>query len=126
MHNRPFSYSENERGSNDISLQFVEVSNVYKIAMEALTPLYRTSSTKLYKNIARSRLFCRIAKRSIVIEALTPLDRTSCIKMDKNNARSRLLCRISKRSINGNVHRKKAKFVLELRNLNQTQSAKLC
>ena len=27
--NRPFSYSENERGSNDISLQFVEVSNVH-------------------------------------------------------------------------------------------------
>ena len=26
--NRPFSYSENECGSNDISLQFVEFSNV--------------------------------------------------------------------------------------------------
>ena len=35
------------------------------IAIEALTPLYRTSRIKLYKNIARSRLFCRIAKRSI-------------------------------------------------------------
>ena len=27
--NRPFSYSENECGSNDISLQFVEFSNVH-------------------------------------------------------------------------------------------------
>ena len=35
------------------------------IAIEAPTPLYRTSRIKLYKNIARSRLFCRIAKRSI-------------------------------------------------------------
>ena len=38
------------------------------IAIEALTPLYRTSCIKLYKNIARSRLFCRIAKKSIVIK----------------------------------------------------------
>ena len=29
MPNRPFSYSENECGSNDISLQFVEFSNVH-------------------------------------------------------------------------------------------------
>ena len=36
------------------------------IAIEALTQLYRTSRIKLYKNIARSRLFCRIAKRSIL------------------------------------------------------------
>ena len=27
--NRPFSYSENESGSNDISLNFVEFSNVH-------------------------------------------------------------------------------------------------
>ena len=27
--NRPFSYSEKECGSNDISLQFVEFSNVH-------------------------------------------------------------------------------------------------
>ena len=27
--NRPFSYSDNECGSNDISLQFVEFSNVH-------------------------------------------------------------------------------------------------
>ena len=35
------------------------------IAIEALTPLYQTSRIKLYKDIARSSLFCRIAKRSI-------------------------------------------------------------
>ena len=34
--------------------------------IEALTPLDRTSRTKMYKNNARSRLFSRIAKRSIL------------------------------------------------------------
>ena len=29
MTNRPFSYSENESGSNDVSLNFVEFSNEY-------------------------------------------------------------------------------------------------
>ena len=37
-----------------------------RIVIEALTPLDRTSRIKLYKNNARSRLFCRIAKRSII------------------------------------------------------------
>ena len=69
------------------------------ILIEALTPLNRISCIKMYKNTARSRLFCRIAKRSIAIEALTPLNRTSRIKMYKNIARSRLFCRIAKRSI---------------------------
>ena len=32
------------------------------IAMEALTPLDRTSRMTMYRNDARSRLFCRIAK----------------------------------------------------------------
>ena len=32
------------------------------IVIEPLTPLDRTSRTKLHKNNARSRLFCRIAK----------------------------------------------------------------
>ena len=36
------------------------------ILIEGLTPLNRTSCTKMYKNNARSRLFCRIAKRSIL------------------------------------------------------------
>ena len=35
------------------------------IVIEALTPLDRISCIKMYKNNARSRLFCRIAKRSI-------------------------------------------------------------
>ena len=35
------------------------------IAIEALTPLNRTSRIKLYRNIVRSRLFSRIGKRSI-------------------------------------------------------------
>ena len=38
---------------------------MYTIAIEAVTPLFRTSHINLYENIARSRLFCRIAKRSI-------------------------------------------------------------
>ena len=36
------------------------------IAIEAVTPLFRTSRINLYKNIARSRLFRRKAKRSIL------------------------------------------------------------
>ena len=35
------------------------------IVIEALTPLDRTSRIKIFKNDARSRLFCRIAKRSM-------------------------------------------------------------
>ena len=35
------------------------------IVIEALTPLDRTSCIKMCGNKARSRLFCRIAKRSI-------------------------------------------------------------
>ena len=45
------------------------------IAIEAVTPLFRTSRINLYKNIARSRLFCRIAKRSI-----------SCAEISKSEA----------------------------------------
>ena len=75
--NKPFSYSEEECGSNDVSLQVVEF-RIFTIAIEALTPLFRTSHIKLYKNIARSRLFCRIAKRSIphsiVVHDLIPIE----------------------------------------------------
>ena len=42
------------------------------IAIEALTPFNRTSRIKMYKNFARSRLFRRIAKRSIVIQRMDP------------------------------------------------------
>ena len=38
---------------------------MYIIVIEALTPLDRTSLISLYKNSPRSKLFCRIAKRSI-------------------------------------------------------------
>ena len=44
------------------------------IAIEALTPLDRTSSIKVYKNNSLSRPFRRIAKRSIV-SVLTKLHR---------------------------------------------------
>ena len=36
------------------------------IAVEALTPLDRTSRIKMYKDIARSRLFCRISRGSML------------------------------------------------------------
>ena len=38
---------------------------MYTIVIETLTPLSRTSCIKMYKNDARSRLFGRIAIRSI-------------------------------------------------------------
>ena len=37
------------------------------IVIEALTPLDRISRIKVYKSNARSRLFCRIANRSILV-----------------------------------------------------------
>ena len=65
--NRPFSDSEKESQSNEVCLHFEEFSSVHNTGrVEALTPLGRTSRIKMYKNIARSRLFCRIAKRSIL------------------------------------------------------------
>ena len=50
------------------------------IAIEAVTPLFRTSRINLYKNIARSRLFCRIAKRSIVDNVVIMNTRISFIR----------------------------------------------
>ena len=47
------------------------------IVIEPLTPLDRTSRMKLYKNNARSRLFCRIAERSI--ETLAKLSFTRAL-----------------------------------------------
>ena len=63
-YNRLFSYSEKTSQSNDTLLYFVEFP-MCTILIEALTPLDRTSRIKMYKNNARSRLFSRIAKRSI-------------------------------------------------------------
>ena len=40
------------------------------IPIEDQTTLNRSSCSKMYKNNARSRLFCRIAKRSIEIEVI--------------------------------------------------------
>ena len=37
-----------------------------QIAIGVLTPFNQTLRLKMYKNKARSRLFCRIAKRSII------------------------------------------------------------
>ena len=59
-HNRPFSYSKKESESNYVLQHFVEFS-------KALTPLDRALHIKMYENNARSRLFFRIAKRSIII-----------------------------------------------------------
>ena len=61
---RPFSYSESESRSNDISLQLVEFSNVHSCDRSSNATLSNLAY-KLYKNIARSRLFRRIAKMSI-------------------------------------------------------------
>ena len=44
----------------------IDLLAILKTNVEALTALSRASCIKLYKNIAQSRLFCRIAKRSIV------------------------------------------------------------
>ena len=43
------------------------------MVIEALTSIDRTSSIKLCKNNARSRLFCRITKMSIAVVAETSL-----------------------------------------------------
>ena len=66
-HNRPFSYSEKnqeESESNDILL-ILKNFRMCTIVIEALTPINRTSRMNIYKNSARSRLFCIIAKRSM-------------------------------------------------------------
>ena len=46
------------------------------IVIEALTPLDRISCIKMYKNNARSRLFCRIAKRSIIENNIKNIKKT--------------------------------------------------
>ena len=64
MYNRSFSYSEKESQSNDTLLHFVEFSNVHNRDISS-NATRSTSRIKMYKNNARSRLFCRIAERSI-------------------------------------------------------------
>ena len=46
MINRPFSYSKKESGSNDISLDFVEFSNVHNTDRNSNA----TQSNLVYKN----------------------------------------------------------------------------
>ena len=45
--NRPFSYSKNESGSNDISIHFVQFSNVHDTDRSSDT----TQSNLVYKNV---------------------------------------------------------------------------
>ena len=63
--NRPFSYSEKNQ-NRTVFCYILSNFRMCTIVKEALTQLDRTSCMKMYKNNARSSLFCRIAKRSIV------------------------------------------------------------
>ena len=71
--NRPFSYYKKESESNDVTMHFEECSNVQNSDRNS----YATRSNLAYKfvkNNARSRLFCGIAKRSIVSNTKMILD----------------------------------------------------
>ena len=63
--NRPFSFSEKGSQSNDVCLHFEEFSNVHN-SDRSPNAIRSNFAYKKYKNLAQSRLFCRIAKRSIV------------------------------------------------------------
>ena len=64
LNNRPFSNSEkNQNGT--VFCYILSNFRICAIHIEALTLLDRTARIKMYKNNARSSLFCRIAKRSI-------------------------------------------------------------
>ena len=56
---RPFSYSEKESQSNDTMLHFVEC-RMCTIAIEALTPLHRTSRIKMYEITLDPGSFARV------------------------------------------------------------------
>ena len=60
---RSFSYSKKKSGSNDISLRFVEFSNVHN-SDGSSNAAQSNLMYKMYEVIVRSRLFRRIAKRS--------------------------------------------------------------
>ena len=69
--NRPFSYSE--KNPNQTILSYIlQKFRMCTIVIKALTPLDQISRVKVYKNYARSRLFCRIAKRSIAEHGVSP------------------------------------------------------
>ena len=64
--NRHFSYSKKESESKDVSLHFVEFSSLHNSDRRSNATRSKTSRIKMYLFNARSRLFCRIAKRSII------------------------------------------------------------
>ena len=68
---RPLSYPDENQNRRKFCY-ILQNFRICTIVIEALTPLDRTSYIKMYKNNARSRLICRIAKRSI--------DRSAIIK----------------------------------------------
>ena len=55
--NRPFSYSEKESQSNDTLLHFVDFSNVHNCDKSS-NATRSNLVNNMYKNNARSRLFC--------------------------------------------------------------------
>ena len=56
---------------------------MYTTAIERLTPLDRTPCIKMYKNNAQSRLFWKIAKRSIKIHLVAFLIRSNLNRIEK-------------------------------------------
>ena len=71
---RPFSYSEKNQ-NRTVFCYILSNFRICTIPIEALTPLDRTSCIKMYnKNNARSCLFCRIAKRSILVHDLPSIE----------------------------------------------------
>ena len=57
MNNRHISYSEKECGSNNSSLHFVDFSDMHNCDRSS-NAIQSNLAYKMYKNIARSRLFC--------------------------------------------------------------------
>ena len=68
-----FSYSEKSQ-NRTIFCYILWHFRICTMVIEALTPLYRTSRIKMYKNNARSRLFFRIAKRLLLLKACFTLE----------------------------------------------------
>ena len=63
MGNRPFSFYKKQPASKNVMMHFEEFSNVHN--KDRSSNATRSSLVyKLFKNDARSRLLCRIAKRS--------------------------------------------------------------
>ena len=80
--NRRFCYSEKNQ-NRTIFCYIMQNFRLCTMVKEALTPLDRASSMKMYKNSTRSRFFCRIAKRSIKKALMKPFV-TFSLLCDKN------------------------------------------